>query len=149
MLDIELYLGSSAIRQWTKINFCSKPMVISERRRVLKRWRKMCLTNQFILVVHQREAELQKFIICLKRLSCILSFFFPFKFVIGCSFNFVHFPYVYVFWFLCVGLLGRGGGAGLMRKWRHCKIWFQILIRYTNTYATNFGLYKVWLVPIY
>ena len=43
-------------------------------------------------------------------------FFFPFKFVIGCSFNFVHFPYVYVFGFLCVGLLGRGGGAGLMRK---------------------------------
>lgn len=41
--------------------------------------------------------------------------FFPSIFVIGC-FNFAHFPYVYVFGFLCVGLLGRGGGAGLMRK---------------------------------
>lgn len=30
----------------------------------------------------------------------------------------------------CGVFLGRGGGAGLMRKWRHCKIWFQIPARY-------------------
>jgi hypothetical protein len=54
--------------------FGSKPLVISKHRRVLKRWWKMRPRGRFLPVVHQREAELRKFITCLKRLTSASEF---------------------------------------------------------------------------
>ena len=79
-------------------------------RKVLKHWWKRWRQRQLLCEVRRREAGLPRSIICLKRLDCstiVCRTLWLGKFCCGID-----------VW----SLLSRGGGVGLTRKWKRCRI---------------------------